>query len=78
MARKLEIPENVTGELLAVAVAEGVTGEKLAFAEAHAMLKEKGIISAELESHFTSWQDTPDFAQMLTILANLYSYLLKL
>ena len=75
--RKLDIPEAVTGKVLLVAVAEGVTGKQHTFDEAYSILKDKAILTADIESHITNWEATPDFAQMLTILANLYTYLLK-
>jgi hypothetical protein len=76
--RKVEIPLEVTGEDMVRFAAEGLTGEKLSFSQSLALLKDKGILTREIESRVTDWKEVPDFAQMLSLLANLYEYLLKL
>ncbi|MFZ5753317.1 MAG: FAD-dependent oxidoreductase [Bacillota bacterium] len=75
--RKVEIPPVVTGENMVMFVAEGLSGEKLSFSESLALLKGKGILTREIESRVTDWKEIPDFAQMLSLLANLYEHLLK-
>lgn len=76
--RRLVIPENITGKEMVKAVAKGLTGMDLPFDQAYSMLKEKGIISNALEAHVNNWDDRPDYAQMLTIIADLYQHLLSI
>ena len=49
---------------------------KLPFAEARNLLEEKGILTEELTERITDWEATPNFAEMLVLLANLYQYLM--
>lgn len=74
---RLVIPENISLKVLIVSVAEGLTGKKLAFEEARTLLKEKDILTSDLAGRIKDWDKTPDFAEMLTILANLYEHLMK-
>ncbi len=75
--RKVEIPLEITGEGMVRAVAEGLTGQKLTFTESLALLKDKRILTREIESRVADWKEVPNFGQMLSLLANLYEYLLK-
>lgn len=74
--RRVEIPMTVREKDMVIAVAQGLTGEKLSFAQARNILEEKGILTAELEKRIADWEETPSFAEMLVILANLYQYLI--
>lgn len=75
--RWVEIPETVNRQAMIIAVAEALTGEKMSYEQVWVLLKEKQILTADLEQHI-NWKENPDFAEMLTILANLYEYLLKI
>lgn len=75
--RRVELPLTVTAKDLVTATAEGLSGKKLSFEEAQALLTENNILTTELSNHVEDWDQAPDFAGMLTILANLYSHLLN-
>lgn len=74
---KIEVPEVVTKKVMLQIVAESITGQKLSMDEAKATLQEKGIITPQLVTKLADLEATPDFAEMLTMLANLYEFLLK-
>lgn len=74
--RRVEVPLTVREKEMVIAVAQGLTGEKLPFAEARNLLEEKGILTEELTERITDWEATPNFAEMLVLLANLYQYLM--
>ncbi len=73
--RRVEIPLTVTQQEMVRAVAEGLTGKKLSFVQARALLKERGILTEDLEKRMSNgtdnWEDNPTFAEMLVLLANL-------
>ncbi|MDD2401223.1 MAG: FAD-dependent oxidoreductase [Clostridia bacterium] len=73
--RRVEIPETVTRKDMLICVVQGLTGEKLNFIQAKNILQEKNILTDDLESHIENWDDTPQFADMLVLLANLYEQL---
>lgn len=73
---KVEVPEEITKKDLVIAAAEGLTGKKLPFDDAKLLLEEKKILTPELEQRISDWDKVPDFAEMLTLLANLYRFLL--
>ncbi|PKM90733.1 MAG: thiamine biosynthesis protein [Firmicutes bacterium HGW-Firmicutes-12] len=75
--RIVELPEVLTEQDLIIAAVEGISGEKLSFEKALKVLQEKQILTAELEEHITSWEQVPQFAEMLMLSANMYEYLLK-
>lgn len=72
---QVEISENVTEKDMIIAVAQGLTGKKLSLEESLQLLEEKGIWTEQLSKVITEWEKTPNFAEMLTILANLFQYL---
>jgi len=74
---KAEIPQKVTVNVMLQTAAESVDGQKRSPQEAQEFLKEKGILTPQLTSKLSALEDEPDFAQMLTLLANLFSYLLQ-
>lgn len=76
--RQVEIPLTVNRQEMIISVAEGLTGNKMLFNQARELLRENQILTADLEQRLENWEDTPDFAEMLTLLANLYEYLLKI
>lgn len=75
---QVEIPAEVTKGVLLQATAESLTGLEYSPLEAQNLLQEKGILTAGLAERFTDLQSVPDFAEMLSVLANLYNYLLNL
>lgn len=77
-ARRVVVPEGVTRQGMLICVAEGLTGQQLPFSEAQALLREKGILTAELEERLGNGEGIPTFAEMLVLLANTYLYLLEL
>jgi len=78
VAYQVEVPENLTREAMILAVAQSLDGKEHTLADAQQLLREKGILTAQLEERFTDLAAVPDFAEMLTILANLYHYLMAL
>lgn len=72
---KVEVPEKVTEKELIIAAAEGLTGEKLPFEEAKLLLTDKKILTEDLAQRISDWDKVPDFAEMLTLLANMYQYM---
>lgn len=76
--RSLVIPENITGKEMVKAVAKGLTGEAMTFDQAYILLEENQIINDTLKEHMQNLDDIPDYAQMLTILANLYQHLISI
>ncbi|MDD4665482.1 MAG: FAD-dependent oxidoreductase [Clostridia bacterium] len=74
--RRVEIPLTIKQKGMVIAVAEGLTGRKLSFAQARNLLQEKEILSEELVERIVDWEETPSFAEMLVLLANLYKFLL--
>jgi len=77
IVHKIQVPEAVTRKALLEIVAESISGQRLSSAAAQSILREKGILTPQLETKLTDLEATPDFAEMLTVLANLYDYLLK-
>lgn len=75
---QVEIPTELTRQFLLQVTAESLTGKKNSPEEVQRQLREKGILTAELGERMTDLQAVPDFAEMLSILANLYNYLLTL
>lgn len=75
--RQLELPEKITEQDMIIAAAESISGQKLTFDEAKALLKEKQILTGEIEGHIDSWERVPQFAEMLMLSANMYEYLLN-
>lgn len=73
---KVEVPEELTKRDLVIAAAEGLTGKKLPFEEAKLLLEDKKVLTSELEQRISDWNQVPDFAEMLTLLAHLYQYML--
>lgn len=76
--RRVVVPEKVTQKELIIVVAEGLTGKKLLFEEAYDLLLTKKILTEKLVEKMEHLEKTPQFAEMLTILANLYQHLLTL
>lgn len=74
---KVVVPENITKRVLIESVAEGLAGRKIPFEQARQMLREKSILTVDLEDRLKDWEQIPDFAEMLTILAALHEHLLK-
>lgn len=77
-ARRVVVPEGVTRQGMLICVAEGLTGQQLPFSEAQELLREKGILTADLEERLGNGEGIPTFAEMLVLLANTYLYLLEL
>lgn len=75
--RVLELPESLTEKDMIIAAAEGISGQKLGSDKATALLKEKQILTGEIEKHIDSWERVPQFAEMLMLSANMYEYLLN-
>lgn len=74
--RQVEVPEQVDMRVLVQTAAQGLTGRAMDFEQALALLEKEGIYTPALAEHNPSWDDTPDFARLLTMLANLYEVLL--
>jgi hypothetical protein len=75
--RIVELPEVLTERDLIIAAVEGISGEKLPFEKALEVLQEQQILTTEIEEHITSWEQVPQFAEMLMLSANMYEYLLN-
>ena len=73
--RRVEMPPEPTRKDLVTGVAAGLTGKRLSFEQSLALLRDKSIFTAELESRITDWEATPQFAEMLVLTASLYEYL---
>jgi hypothetical protein len=76
--RRVEIPLTVNQKELVMAVAEGLTGKKMSFSQARTFLAEQEILSDELVERITDGEETPSFAEMLVLLANLYEFLITI
>jgi hypothetical protein len=74
--RRVEIPLTVNQKEMIMAVAEGLTGKKMSFSQARVLLQEKEILSEQLLERVKDWEETPGFAEMLVLLANLYEFLI--
>lgn len=72
---KIVVPEVVTRKVMLQIIAESIEGRKLSLSEVQAVLSDKGIITPQLESRLSDLEAIPDFAEMLTVLANLYDFL---
>jgi hypothetical protein len=75
--RQVTAPEKVTEKDMLILAAEGLTGEKLSFEQAAALLREKGILTGEIEKHIEDFDRVPRFAEMLALFAREYEFLLK-
>jgi hypothetical protein len=75
--RRVVVPEGITREKMICVVVEGLTGKHLSFPEAQELLREKGILTEQLEAEMKDGEGTPTFAEMLVLLANTYEYLLE-
>ncbi len=74
--RRVEVPLEATRRVFLEVVVEGMTGKKPGYEEALDLLKETGIVTPFLEKRFAYEEEASDFGEMLTVLANLYNYLM--